>query len=104
MTWELGPQKDFSKLLEYECHLEELLNSRPKLGGICQYHRETLPVEAVEAAILAHQTVYFNETLVRLNPFYCSPCVLANEGPPKTHLYLLRMLSHLRQGQANSQD
>ena len=38
MTWELGPERDFSKLLEYEWRLEEFMRAHPALSGICQYH------------------------------------------------------------------
>ena len=32
MTWELGPDKDFSRLLEYEWRLEEVLAGKPEDG------------------------------------------------------------------------
>ena len=41
MTWELGPERDFSRLLEYEWRLEEFFRKHPALGGICQYHADT---------------------------------------------------------------
>ena len=31
MSWEFGPQKDFSKLLEYEWRLEEFFRTHPEL-------------------------------------------------------------------------
>ena len=34
MTWEFGPDKDFSKLLEYEWRLEEFFREHPQIGGL----------------------------------------------------------------------
>ena len=45
MTWEFGPARDLSKLLEYEWRLEEFIREHPQMGGICQYHTDTLPRE-----------------------------------------------------------
>jgi hypothetical protein len=68
MSWEFGPRKDFSKLLEYEWRLEEFFRRQPALCGICQYHRDTLPEEAVRDGFLSHRAIFINETLSRLNP------------------------------------
>ncbi len=68
MTWEFGRAKNFTKLREYEQRLEALLTRRPQLQGICQYHVDTMPVEALDAAHCAHRVVYINETLSRMNP------------------------------------
>ena len=35
MTWEFGPGKDFSKLMEYELGLEEIFSRRKELCGVC---------------------------------------------------------------------
>jgi MEDS: MEthanogen/methylotroph, DcmR Sensory domain len=70
MTWEFGPQKDFSRLVEYEWRLEELFRKRPELCGICQYHRDTLPREVMRQGLLMHHTIFINETLSRINPHY----------------------------------
>ena len=68
MTWEFGREKNFAKLREYEQRLEALLTRRPQLQGICQYHTDTMPVEAVDTALCGHRAVYINETLSRMNP------------------------------------
>jgi len=73
MTWEFGARKDFSKLLEYEWRLEEYFRSHPALAGICQYHADTLPVEAMRQGLLAHPSVFLNETLSRINPRFLEP-------------------------------
>jgi hypothetical protein len=73
MTWEMGPDRDFSKLLEYEWRLEEFFREHPQLSGICQYHVDTLPWETVRQGLLAHQAVFVNETLSLLNPHAIGP-------------------------------
>jgi len=70
MSWEFGPEKDFSKLLEYEWRLEGFFRTHPSLGGVCQYHADTLPREALRQGLLAHQSVFINETLSLINPSY----------------------------------
>jgi hypothetical protein len=72
MSWEFGSKRDFSKLLEYERRLEKLLQKRPTLYGICQYHTDILPPETVRQGILSHPAIFINETLSRLNPDYIS--------------------------------
>jgi hypothetical protein len=80
MLWEFGSEKNLEKLLEYECGLEEILQQEPELGGICQYHRDVLPANAIQAALYTHRSVYLNETLSRLNPFYLEPETLGHDG------------------------
>lgn len=70
MTWEFGPERDFSKLLEYEWRLEELFRTHPALDGICQYHADTLPKKVLRQGLLTHPSVFLNETLSRINPYY----------------------------------
>ena len=38
--------------------------------GICQYHVDTLPPEAVRQGLLTHPSLFINETLSRMNPHY----------------------------------
>jgi len=73
MTCEFGPQKDFSSLLEYEWRLEEFMNENPELSGICQYRADLLPRSAMRIGLVAHPTIFVNETLSRLNPRYIHP-------------------------------
>jgi hypothetical protein len=70
MTWEFGPDKDFSELMEYEIGLEELFNRRKQLSGICQYHKDTLPEEAMRKGVLVHSRMVTSQTLSQLNPHY----------------------------------
>ena len=70
MTWEMGPEKDFSKLLEYEQRLEEFLGVHPEMSGICQYHSDTMPREALRDGMLSHRSIFVNETLSMINPYY----------------------------------
>lgn len=70
MTWEFGPGKDFSKLMEYELGLEEMFSKRKELCGICQYHQDTLPQDAMRQSLLVHPKIVISETLTRINPHY----------------------------------
>lgn len=70
MTWEFGPRRDFSKLIEYECRLEEFIREHASLSGICLYHSDTLPAEAMLQGLLTHRSLFVNETLSRINPHF----------------------------------
>jgi hypothetical protein len=70
MSWEFGPEKDFSKLIDYERRLEELFLKHPTMYGICQYHTDTLTPETVRQGLETHPAIFINETLSRLNPNY----------------------------------
>lgn len=70
MTWEFGPERDFSKLLQYEWRLEQLFHAHATLSGICQYHLDLMPREAMREGAVSHATVFINETITRLNPHY----------------------------------
>lgn len=70
MSWEFGSKRDFSKLLEYELRLERLFHKYPSLSGVCQYHRDSLPREAVQQGLSVHRAVFINQTLSHLNPQY----------------------------------
>lgn len=70
MTWELAAERDCAKLWDYEYRLEQLMRRRSELCGVCQYHRDTLPKDAVRQALLTHRAVFINETHSRLNPHY----------------------------------
>ena len=72
MTWEFGSESNLDKLLEYERRLDAFLRDNPAMGGICQYHRDTLPLHAIQTGLCTHGEVYINETLSRLNPYYGS--------------------------------
>jgi|SRR6185503_17530945 hypothetical protein len=73
MTWEFGPAKDLSKLLEYEWRLEEFIRGHPEMGGICQYHAETLPRDVLRQGMQPHHGIFVNETLSIINPHYLPP-------------------------------
>jgi DNA-binding PucR family transcriptional regulator len=73
MTWEFGPHRDFSKLLEYECKLEEFIRQNSGLGGICIYHADTLPRDAMRQGLLTHGSIFVNETLSKINPHFMPP-------------------------------
>ena len=70
MSWEFGPEKDFSKLLDYEWRLEEYMTTHSALSGICQYHMDMLPRQVVRHGIVSHRSIFVSDTLSRLNPEY----------------------------------
>lgn len=99
MTWEFGVEQNLSKLLEYECGLERLFRIKPQLTGICQYHKDTLPLDMIGNALYTHRAVYLNHTLQRVNPYYLQPETLMAQKPPRLmpaeieHMY--RTATHL---------
>jgi hypothetical protein len=79
MTWELGMDTDPARLLEYEWRLEKIFRQRPELGGICQYHADTLPRALMRQSLLVHPSVFINQTLSLINPHYLHSEERANE-------------------------
>jgi hypothetical protein len=96
MSWELGNESNFSKLLEYECGLENLFRALPELSGICQYHSDTLPTAALETALYTHRAVYTNETLSRMNPYYRSTGSLPHSRARVSGDEIVQMLEFVR--------
>src|SRR5580704_6126884 len=94
MTWELGPDKDFSKLMEYEWRLEEFLRKSPQMGGICQYHIETMPRSVLREGVISHPSIFINQTLSMINPIYCHSESFANaqSGAPDLDSFINRIL------------
>lgn len=70
MAWELGPERDFHKLVEYERALEAFFQAHPAVSGVCQYHEDVLPAGAVQDGFAVHPGLYINQTLSRMNPRY----------------------------------
>ena len=95
MTWEFGSNRDFGLLMEYEYALEELFEKQPALSGLCQYHRDTLPIDAAQNALYTHRAVYVNETLSRANPYYDPRA--SQSHPTASALALQDMLNAIRQ-------
>lgn len=95
MTWEFGSEKNIEKLVEYEWKLDALFQRRKELSGVCQYHQDTLPAEAMRKGLLMHRQVLINETLSKLNPFYLNS-VSSSDGIT-TNLLLDKMIAELCQ-------
>lgn len=70
MTWEFGPARDLSRLLEYEWRLEEFFRQHPQIQGIRQYHADTLPRHILRTGLIAHSTLFISETLTVINPSF----------------------------------
>ncbi len=96
MTWEFGNEKNFLKLLEYERGLEKLFEKYPSLSGVCQYHSDTLPIGVVEQGLHIHKSVFVNETLSRINPYFLSHEALAAR-PRGSAAALRQMLQSVQQ-------
>lgn len=79
MRWELGDDRNFRRLLEYEALLEKVFSEKP-LMGVCQYRRDILPARAIEDALLAHRSVHVGTDLNRDNLFYMPPDLLLEGG------------------------
>ncbi|MFP5249429.1 MAG: MEDS domain-containing protein [Acidobacteriota bacterium] len=84
MAWEFGPEKDFSRLVEYEWRLEELFGERPDLRGVCQYHTGTLPEEYLRQGLVVHGALFVNETLSRINPHFLSRELFSREAADRS--------------------
>ncbi len=69
MNWEMGSDRNFPKLLEYEWRLEELCRSHPEMGGVCQYAAGRLPRTVLRQGALVHRSFFVNEHLSLLNPY-----------------------------------
>ena len=83
MRWELGDDRNFDRLVEYEARLEQVFRDKP-LRGICQYHRDILPPRAIRDALVTHRSAYVGDVLDRDNLFYIPPELLL-DGDPARH-------------------
>ena len=79
MRWELGDDKNFDRLREYEARLDLVFRDKP-LAGVCQYHRDTVPVHAIQDALMTHESIYVGHHLNQNNFFYIPPDLLLGEG------------------------
>lgn len=86
MTWEMGGEREPSKLLEYEWRLEKLFHERPELTGICQYHAGSLPPEMMRHSLLVHPSIFISERLSLDNPHYMHPESFIHEAIPNARL------------------
>jgi hypothetical protein len=95
MSWEFGPAKDFSMLLEYEWALEEFMHANPQMSGICQYRSDLLPREAMRHGVVTHPTVFVNQTLSMINPQYLRPGQFARKPGESIELdrYINKLIS-----------
>jgi hypothetical protein len=70
MAWEFGPERDFSQLLDYEWKLEQFMQKTPEFTGVCQYHAHTLPRQTMRQGLLAHPSIFINESVALVNPHF----------------------------------
>jgi hypothetical protein len=50
------------------------------MEGICQYHSDTLPRNVLRNGLLAHSSLFINETLTVFNPHCVDPRSLAADA------------------------
>jgi hypothetical protein len=79
MTWEAGPERDFSRHLEYEWRVDEFFRDHPESGAICQYHADTLPRAILRQSLLCHPSIFVSETGSLANPYFLHPAFLTHE-------------------------
>lgn len=96
MTWVFGEERNLKRLLDYEWELEKLLQRKPALSGVFQYHQNTLPLHVLGDALLTQPATYLNHTLHRVNPFFIPSESLDDPYLPKdSRRDIQRMLKQL---------
>lgn len=73
MSWEFGPEADFTELMDYEWQLEDFFEAHPQLSGICQYRADKFPQDVARQALTAHPAIFINEELSLPNPHFAHP-------------------------------
>jgi signal transduction histidine kinase len=77
MRWELGDDRNFDRLLEYEAKVEQAFSDKP-LDAVCQYHVATVPKRSLHDAFLTHRSIYVGEHLDKDNYFFIPPELLTS--------------------------
>jgi hypothetical protein len=90
MAWELGPDRDVSRLLDYEWKLEQMFHRYPQLSGICQYHADTLPFGFAKLGLASHVTHFIDPTLSIGNPRYAHSARAGQRLSQRTEVELPR--------------
>jgi hypothetical protein len=80
MTWEFGSEKNLDKLVTYEWQLEQFFRTHPQLSGVCMYHSDTLPPQAIRQGVMVHPSIFVNETLSIVNPRFVHPVYAPGHG------------------------
>lgn len=70
MTWEMGSDCCYAKVVEYERRLDSFFLGHPELCGICQYHADTVPHETVRQALAVHPSIFVGEAVAFPNPYF----------------------------------
>ena len=66
----------------------------PEMGGICQYHADTLPRGILHKALRTHRDFFISETLSMINPHFLERGTSSDDVGPFGH-DLDRFLDHL---------
>lgn len=70
MTWEMGSDCCYDKVIEYERRLDDFFVTHPELCGICQYHADNLPHDTVRQALAVHPSIFVGDAVAFANPYY----------------------------------
>jgi MEDS: MEthanogen/methylotroph, DcmR Sensory domain len=89
IAWEFGPRRDFGQLFQYEMRLEEFMCTHAEMSGICQYHADVLPPDAMRTGHETHPSFFIDETQSRLNSAFRA----RNQVVPMTELETILDLS-----------
>lgn len=73
MSWEFGPEADFTDLMDYEWQLEDFFEAHPQLSGICLYNASRIPHDVTQQALTAHPAIFINDELSLPNPHFAHP-------------------------------
>ena len=77
-----------------------IFQTHPALSGVCQYHADTLPREVLREGLLTHRSLFINETLSRLNPYFVEREAFTAASCDRTALD--KMISDLCKGKTDS--
>jgi hypothetical protein len=72
MNCEIRPIHDVPNFLQYERRMEQFLREHPQFSGICQYHVDALSDEVLCHGLRIHPTIFMNESLSLINPYYAT--------------------------------
>jgi len=80
MNWELGPDQDYSVLVDYEAKLDAYVGKN-RIVGLCQYRRHAISGLAICNALQTHQHVVLGQRLCANNLYY-EPLEIRLDGDP----------------------
>jgi hypothetical protein len=89
ITWEFGPKTNLSMLVRYEAAFDKLMERLPHLYSLCQYHKDTLPLQSLGSGLLTHRGVFLGDAAPRWNPFFTPSELYLNQPPTDAQVELM---------------